>query len=415
MIMNFGKLIFLLRKLKTLIIIILSFPLYIIYIPIIITIYTISSLVIFRFGPLQSSRIGPFITCTEIYISKKIILEKKNKKKFIDIFYFSQISNSHLKKMCKEKLNILPRFLIMPLYNLNNFFGLILNFPKKHSIPEETERDVNDVLFKFKNHLTFTRSDESLGIKFLKKMGLKDSQKFVCILARDNEYLDKHSPFKDWSYHETRNDNINNFSKAINLLNEKGYYVFRMGKFVKQKLNIKNPMFLDYACSDYRSDFLDIFLGANCNFLLSSSCGYQAIPMIFKKPLACISFPFSQIYTWHSNCINITKHIYQGDKKINLKEIITSKIIEYFDPKHFHSENLKVINNSSDEIKDLTEEMINFLENNLAVSAEDMKLQNDFWEIYKSSKFGKYNNKIKLHGKFRARIAQKFLKRNFFP
>ena len=413
--MNYIKLILWLKKLIILILIILSFPLYIIYLPIIFVIYVMGQSIILRFGALQSSRIGGFTTNTEMYLCKKALLEKKEDKKFIDFFYLNAISNLYLKKMWKRKLKIFPKFFIWPLENLNKFFSIFFDFPKKHSIPHELERDVDDVFIQFKNHLTFTKNEEDLGAKFLKKMGLKNNQQFVCVLARDDGYLDRAYPLNDWSYHQLRNDHISNFSKAINLLNERGYYVFRMGKFVKQKSKIRGPMFMDYACSDYRSDFLDIFLGAHCHFLLSSSCGYQAIPMLFKKPLACISFPFSQMYTWHSNCINITKHIYQGDKKINLKEIITSKIIEYFDPKHFHSENLKVINNSSDEIKDLTEEMINFLENNLAVSAEDMKLQNDFWEIYKSSKFGKYNNKKKLHGKFRARIAQKFLKRNFFP
>ena len=411
--MNYIKLIFWLKKLRTLILIILSLPLYIIYLPIIFVIYAIGNLIIIRFGSLHSGRIGPFIICTEIYMCKKALLEKESKKKFIDIFFLDAISNSFLKKKWERELKIFPKFFIRPLDNLNRFFNIFFDFSKKHSIPPETERDVDDLLAQSKNHLTFTKDEEDLGAKFLKKMGLKNNQKFVCVLARDADYLAKQFPLIDWSNHQLRNDHINNFSKAINLLNDRGYYVFRMGKFAKQKSEVNSTMFIDYACSDYQSDFLDIFLGANCHFLLSSSCGFQAVPMIFKKPLACISFPFSKMYTWHTNCINITKHIYSGDKKINLKKIITTKIIDYYLPKEFLSENLKVVDNSPDEIKDLAEEMINLLENKNGVLPEDKKLQKEFWEIYKSSKFGKYAPQRKLHGEYRARIGEKFLKNNF--
>lgn len=411
--MNYIKPGFWFGKLKTLILTSLSFPLYIIYLPIIFIIYIIGNSVILRFGVLRSARIGPFITSTEIYMCKKTLLEKGNAKKFIDFFYLNAVSNSYLKKMWKRKLKIFPKIFIQPFENLNKFFNIFFNFPKKHLIPHETERDVDDVLIKFKSNLLFTNEEEDLGEKFLKKIGLKKGQKFVCVLARDNDYLDKEFPRNNWDYHQLRNDNINNFSKAINLLNERGYYVFRMGKFAKQESKINNPFFMDYACSDYRSDFLDIFLASNCHFLLSSSCGFQAAPMIFKKPLACISFPFSRMYTWHPNCINITKHIYNGNKKINLKEVITTKKIDYYLTEEFLLENLKVVDNSPEEIKDLAEEMINFLENKEIISSEDEKLQKEFWNMFKSSKFGKYLPGRKLHGEFRARIGKKFLKDNF--
>ena len=117
--MNYIKLILWFKKLITLILIILSFPLYIIYLPIIFVIYVMGQSIILRFGALRSSRIAGFTTSTEMYLCKKALLEKKEEKKFIDFFYLDAISNLYLKKMWKRKLKIFPKFFIWPLENLN--------------------------------------------------------------------------------------------------------------------------------------------------------------------------------------------------------------------------------------------------------------------------------------------------------
>jgi hypothetical protein len=54
MIVNLNQLIFYLRKIRTLIVITLSLPLYLIYLPIITLIYLISNLVVVRFETVQS-------------------------------------------------------------------------------------------------------------------------------------------------------------------------------------------------------------------------------------------------------------------------------------------------------------------------------------------------------------------------
>ena len=74
---------------------------------------------------------------------------------------------------------------------------------------------------------------------------------------------------RDWSYHDFRHTDINNFLLAAEELTKKGYYVFRMGVVVEKKFQTKNPKIIDYANSTLRSDFMDVYLGAKCSFCIS--------------------------------------------------------------------------------------------------------------------------------------------------
>ena len=59
------------------------------------------------------------------------------------------------------------------------------------------------------------------------------------------------------------------FQQVAIALAEKGYWVFRMGKAVEDVFNVEHPRVIDYAQSNERSDFLDIWLMANCYFCIT--------------------------------------------------------------------------------------------------------------------------------------------------
>ena len=40
-----------------------------------------------------------------------------------------------------------------------------------------------------------------------------------------------------------------------------------------------------YLQKNKRTEFMDIYLGANCEFCISTMCGFDAIPYIFRKPI----------------------------------------------------------------------------------------------------------------------------------
>ena len=64
----------------------------------------------------------------------------------------------------------------------------------------------------------------------------------------------------------------------------RGYFVIRMGAVVNEALTTTNPMIIDYA-TKARSDFMDIFLCANCRFFFGCTGGFTAVPRIFRRPV----------------------------------------------------------------------------------------------------------------------------------
>ena len=130
--------------------------------------------------------------------------------------------------------------------------------------------DVFNLIDKFAVHISFTSKEEFKGKEILKKNGIPENAKFVCMLVRDSAYLDrdKHFSLREWKYHNFRDGDIDNYVLAAEELARRGYYIFRMGVKVLKPLISSNPKIIDYANSEMRSDFMDIYLGAKCSFCI---------------------------------------------------------------------------------------------------------------------------------------------------
>lgn len=416
------------KKFITLFLVFLQIPLYFIYLPILILIYTISPIFLIRFSPLKSSRIGRFAATTELYCCEKDEKINQPKNNFLDIFFIRNrsVSNKQLAKMWKRSLIILPEFFISPLFYINKFVSNFFKFFNKHDISENSlalrnEHDIYNLLEKHPPHLKFTENEERIGKEYLKEMGLNDEDKFVCIISRDEKYLEEFD-HNNYSYHDFRNIGINKFLLSAEEISKRGYFVFRMGKKVKHGFKSDNPKIIDYANSKKRSDFLDIYLGAKCFFCLSSHTGYDNIPVIFRKPIVYISVPIAFFFTHCKNSIVITRHHYSIKKKRNLKlsEITCSEIARTQNSNTFEKLGVKIEEPSPNDIRDVSVEMIDRLEGKWQDENEDLELQKKFWNIYLSSPFTKEFTKEqrpnksdrKLHGEIKIKFGSKFLRNN---
>jgi len=255
----------------------------------------------------------------------------------------------------------------------------------------------------------------------MKKFGLTDDSKFVCLCVRDSAYLKKEfyefDEFDDshFSYHDYRDGNIDNYLLAAEELTKKGYFVFRMGKTVIKPLKSSNPKIIDYANSEIRSDFMDIYLGAKCTFCITTGVGIDAIPIIFRKPLVEIEVPIAFLRTSSKKFLLLTKHhvLASNNQKLRLSEIVSSEIARGLTTESFKSKGIKLVENSPEEIRDITLEMADRLEGNWISDENDEKLQDKFWEIFTSKSKTKFTTKgDMLHGKIKAKYGAKFLREN---
>jgi len=225
------------RKIFTAIKLLLLTPSYFFAIPILSFIYLIRPWFLVRFSCLISSRLGHFAQNTEMYLCERDFGMYTFTIPHLDLFCFERVSNNQLAKMWKRQLNILPSWFLLPIININSFLSKF--FPQcklHHSLNYISHSktwhpsDWHDLLNKSNPHLKFTKEEIAYGKECLKKFGLLNSEKFVCLDVRDQAFLDHHFPEKTWHYHSLRNVELENFILAAEELTKRGYYVFRMGK-----------------------------------------------------------------------------------------------------------------------------------------------------------------------------------------
>jgi len=343
----------------------------------------ISPFLIIRIGMIPNVTVGDFIFDTQYYLSKKKL---NNKKFFLDLFYLQSNKSSNIayEKILKREIIIYRIFYFVDIINRKYFNSNI------HTVEIRIgggSRDIKDYILDTKNTFYFNKYEENIGLNFFKEVGIKPSDKFVCIINRDNFYKQKLSSFKkkDWSYHNHRNSSIKNYLKAAIKLEEKGYFVLRMGFGVSEKMNIKSKKIIDYALSGKRSPLLDLYLFSKCDFALGRDGGIICASYVNNRPCAIVNVT-NLDHAPVNNKINliIFKRFWDKNKNKYLKinEIFKNKLSNFYHYKDYEKNNIEVHENTENEICELALEMHDRLNNISKYSDEDNMLQNKFKEIF---------------------------------
>jgi len=182
-----------------------------------------------------------------------------------------------------------------------------------------------------------------------------------------------------------------------------------MGREVEKKINFNHPKMIDYATSNFQSDFLDAFLSHECHFYISTGFGAEAFALIFRKPIIYCSFAhFDFVNTFSNKSITIFKNYIFKKKKLSLREIYNKNLIAV-DSNKLKKANIKLKENTPKEILETIKEMLLSLKKKNKKKTT-FKLNTKFWNIFKI--LIKKNNLEYLHGKIYGKIGTYFLKKN---
>jgi len=418
---KYGIIFFIINKIKVLLIKhIPNLTLLIIFFPIALTIRFISPFYLIRFEPLISARIGHYASRPELYLCEKKLKINTPKQKYTDFFFnmYEGSCNKYFEKVLKKKINIIPYRIGRTFYYLNRLFCFIL---KKNNIFEikytNKDYDVLNLFEKVQPQLKLNESDIQEGYEKLKFLGLNKNQKFVCILFRDNSYLKKKFPNADYSYHNYRNANIDNFSSAAKYLISKGYYIFRIGSVTNKKFLLNHPMIVDYANSDFKTDFLDIFLSHECSFFVSTGTGLDNAANIFRKPILYVNYVPIETIHLHSQNRNLSfifKHHYSKKikKKLSLREIFKEKLHTAYFNDIYKRKKIFLMENSKKELLGSTIEFEKKISKKFLKKKVHNYNQKKFWSTFeilikKYSFYSKYQFK-----NYNAEISESFLNKN---
>jgi len=417
-----GKKAYFFRKLlllwRILVYFIIHLLFYFIAMPVVFVVRLIRPWLLVRFEPL-GPHIGQLAANTELYLCERdASINIPKRKRYIDFFYLEHVFYARSKRICNKKLlsmwkrsiYIFPELILAPVRRINRF----LPGWEVHEIGKNTQydRDVHNLFMHYPSHLEFTPEEEKRGVMELKNLGIPEGKSFVCLLVRDSAYLEKNIRTSNSSY-RYRDSDIDNYILAVEELVRRGYFVIRMGVIVNKPLKVDHPQVIDYAWKGLRSEFMDIYLGAKCEFSISTSAGWDTIPYVFRRPIVFTNMvPLNYFCTFEKKTLIISKK-YRDSKThrdLTLKEIFNRGFGSLLSTSDYVDKKIELIENTPEEIRDIVVEMIERLYGSWQETEEDKKLQDLFWNIFPVKAVG--SNNRQLHGKILSRFGANYLRNN---
>ena len=386
-----------------------------------------------RFGGFVSNRLGHLCGNTNVYLSERAAGLHPNLHLWT---HYGPICNTQMAKMIARVMPVDPTRFTVLMVLINKMFK---GWQKHDTCSITWDRDPQNLNEKFPPHFSFTEAEEARGRHDTASLGIPLGHKWVCLIVRDAVYL------PSLSYHSYRNSDIDTYADAALLLARLGYYVVRMGAKVEKPFSAKHPRIIDYATSDKRSDFLDIYLAAKCAFCITTSTGLDAVCEAFKRPMCFVNFaPLEHLRTYIPNSLAIWKHYLKATlvpvkgrlvngaweaytdtgkeishggvawladddltehdwKRMSIAEIAASGAGKFMRADEFTLAGIKLQDNTSQEIVDVVQEMAELVG---GVSLPNH--QEQFWEDFPRSLDSTYG--YPLHGEIRMRIGSKFLR-----
>lgn len=391
----------------------IKLPLYMIALPLVIVMRLIRPWYLVRLGILIGDRLGHFAANTEMYLCERDAGINVPGRRYIDLFcIYEPVCNTQLAIMWKRVLAVLPGWLLAPMIRINR----LLPGAAIHEIGTNTqnERDVHNLLDRFPAHLAFSAEEEEKGRAQLLAMGIPTGTRIVCLMVRDSAYLETHVA-GHWSGHDFRDSDIQNYVLTAEELARRGYVVVRMGAKVREPIRSTNSRVIDYATNGMRSDFMDIYLGAKCEFCISTGTGWDAVPAwLFRRPAVYVNYSvIGLISSYTSRFLFLTKH-YRHKKlgrNLTLREIFELDVGFCLATSALTAKGVELIENTPEEILAVTLEMVERLNGTWVSQQADASLRKQFLDIFPVAAIDPFRGR-KVHGEFRALIGAAFLREN---
>lgn len=338
-----------------------------------------------KFGLVETERIGHLALNTDLFVRRRWLADVSgNRNRDLIILIAGYPANEQLLRMWQRKLLILYMpFLHIALRSTQQLWAKSYFYEALDMNSNEYE-EFNAA----PSSLRFTREEEEQGRRKLSEWGIDLGQDwFVCVFARDDSYLSTIYPRADYSYLDHRNADIDTFNLAIEEIVARGGFVLRMGQHVSKPLNIKLDRVIDYA-SQFRGDFMDIFLAANCRFFLGTPAGISDIATVFDRPQLGVNYVPFGYSPFGKQSLFIPKLIMDAatGQKIPFRRILknfgSSDCSKDMYGNWMTPHGYRYADNTPEEILAATREMLDRLDGKYNISEEDKNLQQLYFSLF---------------------------------
>jgi len=220
--------------------------------------------------------------------------------------------------------------------------------------------------------LTLSDRDRERGWSCLRQLGVPTDAWFVCLHVREPGYWQDSAAY-------LRNSNVDTYLLAVKTIVEHGGWVIRMGNPTMKPLPQMNKV-IDYAHSDARSDWMDVFLCASSRFIIGTDSGLTYVPSCFGVPIAMTNNVPMGVRMYSQQDIYISKLYWSihEERYLDFAQSMAPPLGHAFSNEGLAASGVKVVDNTPDEINDLVVEMLERIDGTIKYTPDDERLQANF-------------------------------------
>lgn len=353
-----------------------------------------------------TSRIGHLAAELDCFL-KALALGELPARRWFALAPSNRIANAHLLSYWQAKLPIVTGSIACFLLGAMSRW-LLLRYDVSHYVLAlNATQDIYRINALWNGRppqLKLNSEDACWSESVLRELGLPHGAWFVCVHVREAGF----SPI-DESAHAHRNGNPRATLLAVSEIVRRGGWCIRMGDPSMSPLT-GIPGLIDYAHHRLRSSRLDVVLCARARFFLGNSSGLALVSTVFGVPCVLANMiPMSALAPLASD-ISIPKMIWhdRDSRLLRFDEILGSPAGD-FRYAHLYSEaGVTVVENSPEELLEVTTEMLDRLEGTHAESNEDKQLQERFFSYLQRGHYS-YGAVSRVGGAFLRRYRELLL------
>ncbi|MEG4914781.1 TIGR04372 family glycosyltransferase [Microcoleus sp. B7-D4] len=228
--------------------------------------------------------------------------------------------------------------------------------------------------------ISLSAEDYERGWDILRSLGLPKNAWFVTLHVRTDGF---HKETVS-SLSQIRNADVETYSLAIESIIADGGWVIRLGDSTMKPWSPMNQV-IDYAHSDQKSNWMDIFLCAACRFFLGSASGISFVSPTFGVPCVLTNWAPMSLTSFYSQDILIPKLYWSQKEKryLNFSEFMSFPVSGLYNKKRLNNLGLELQDNTPEELMEVVVEMLNRFKGSSISTKEDELLQDKFKSIAK--------------------------------
>ena len=269
-------------------------------------------------------------------------------------------ANRYLATKWKQVIRVLPSWWIDALHSVGTKISVLRLVEPHMSI-----RGSLNSLDRTDAQLELTDTEIAEGMSQLRAIGVNPDKPYACLVVRDGGYYASLGE-KESDGYSFLNFDISTFEQAALSLVQRGYQVVRMGAGSAATFGAGHPSVIDYANSNLRSEFLDIYIAATCSFAVSTQTGPDAVCLAFRRPVCYIDVTrYSQFFFGTKLAWWNPAELWQGDSRLTLQDILRGPVFWIKDPNDFIREGIRQVRSSAEKIDHLVMSFADAFENNV--------------------------------------------------